>query len=175
MNLLLWLTGIVLCAVLLAAGLFRFVGPEKIWAMFGPADLGPVVFEKLERRATPNDALVCPTNLCPADSDIFAPVFPVNAATLQKAMSRALMSERRLTLVAIDDEQASERYIQRSERMHFPDTIVVRYLDAGGGRSTIAMYSRSQLGSKDFGANAERIERWLKKLSVEVKKLAPVA
>ena len=52
--------------------------------------------------------------------------------------------------------------------MRFPDTIVVRFLDRPDGRSTLAIYSRSQLGTNDLGVNLARIERWLDKLAGEV-------
>jgi uncharacterized protein (DUF1499 family) len=34
-------------------------------------------------------------------------------------------------------------------------------LPAGAGRSTLAIYSRSLVGRKDFGVNRARIQRWL--------------
>ena len=173
MTFLYWLLAALLI-VAAAGGFFLWVaGPERIWELFGPADLGDVAFETLERRTTPNDALACPSDLCP-ESDILVPEFPVDAATLRKAMRKALMNERRLTLVDVKDAPPTDRYVQRSERMRFPDTIIVRYIDLGSSRSTIAIYSRSQLGRKDFGVNAARIERWIAKLVQEVRKM-PVA
>jgi uncharacterized protein (DUF1499 family) len=150
------------------AGVFLLVGPERIWTLFGPADLGPVMFESLRRRTAPNDALACPPDLCPAQADIVPPVFAVAPSALREAFSRAMLTERRLTLVDIDDRMSTERYVQRSEKMRFPDTIVVRFLERPGERSTVAIYSRSQLGEGDMGVNRARIERWLQKLSQEV-------
>jgi hypothetical protein len=95
---------------------------------------------------------------------------PVDVPMLRKAMGRALMTERQLTLVDIDDRIPQDRYVQRSERLRFPDTIVVRYVARPGG-STVAIYSRSQLGWKDLGVNHSRVERWLRKLSREVAKM----
>ncbi len=40
-----------IAVVFLAA--FFIVGPERIWTLFGPPDLGPVNFETLKRRTTP--------------------------------------------------------------------------------------------------------------------------
>lgn len=159
----------VIAAILAAAGgAFLLLGPERIWSLFGPTDLGPVMFESLRRRDTPNDALACPPDLCPAMIDILPPEFAVAPSALREAFSRAILPERRLTLVDIDDRMSTERYVQRSEKMRFPDTIVVRFLERPGGRSTIAIYSRSQLGYSDLGANRARIERWLDKLGQEV-------
>ena len=72
-----------------------------------------------------------------------------------------------MTKVEAADRGRTERYIQRSRLMGFPDTIVVRFLERPEGRSTLALYSRSQLGRGDFGVNRARIERWLEKLARE--------
>ncbi len=160
--------GFVIFAALAVTGVFFIAGPERIWRLFGPADLGPVTFETLKRRSSPNDALACPPELCGAQADLLSPVFPIDVPALRKALSRALATERRLTLVNIDDQTPADRYVQRSERMRFPDTIVVRYISLPGGRSTLAIYSRSQLGHSDLGVNLARVERWLNKLKREV-------
>jgi uncharacterized protein (DUF1499 family) len=162
------------CGLLVAAAAaFWIVGPERVWTLFGPADLGSVEFETLERRTTPTDALACPTGLCRADTDILPAVYRVDAATLRKALLQAVKTERRVTRVAIDDQLPGDRFIQRSEKLRFPDTIVVRYVDLPGGTSTIAIYSRSQLGRGDLGVNLARVERWLNKLSREVVRMRP--
>ena len=45
--------------------------------------------------------------------------------------------------------------------MRFPDTIDIEVFPAGQRQSTLAIYSRSLLGRKDFGVNRARIARWL--------------
>jgi len=156
-------------AALIAA--FFVIGPERVWALFGPADLGPVAFETLERRAPPNDALACPPGVCQAQSDLTPPEYAVDAAKLRAAFGWVIAAEPRVTRVATDDAELTDRYVQRSALMGFPDTIVVRFFDRPGGRSTLALYSRSQLGHGDMGVNRARIERWLAKLAEQ----APVA
>ncbi len=156
-------------AILAAAlfGLFEAIGPARFWALIGPADLGPVAFETLERRATPNDALACPASLCRARADIVSPVFAGSARDLRRAFARAIAGEPRLALVASDEAGLTDRYVQRSWLMQYPDTIVVCFIDLPGGRSTIALYSRSQLGKGDLGVNLARIKRWLDDLSAQ--------
>jgi uncharacterized protein (DUF1499 family) len=164
--------GVVVALVLLAiVGAFVIVGPERFWNLFGPPDLGAISFEMLQRRTTPNDALACPTELCSAKSDIVPPLFSVSAGDLQVAFSKVIASEERVTKVEANGRDRTERYIQRSRVMRFPDTIAVRFLEQPEGRSTIALYSRSQLGRGDFGVNRARIARWLEKLAMQ----APVS
>jgi uncharacterized protein (DUF1499 family) len=150
--------------VVIAASVILMVGPEWVWSFFGPPDLGPVAFETLERRTTPNDALVCPPHLCKARSDLVPTLFAVDASGLRAAMAKVIASEPRIALVHTNDAALTERYIQRSALLGFPDTVVVRYIDQPEGRSTLAMYSRSQLGRSDLGVNKARLERWLGKL-----------
>jgi uncharacterized protein (DUF1499 family) len=163
------LIAILLTTALLTATSF-LAGPERLWEQFGPADLGPVAFQTLERRDTPNDALACPTGICQAQSDLTPPEYAVTAAELRHAFAQAIASEPRLTAVATDDAALTDRYIQRSALMRYPDTIVVRFFDLPEGRSTLALYSRSQLGHGDMGVNRARLERWLAKLG----EIAPV-
>lgn len=162
---------VVLALIALATSSAWFlVGPKRLWSMIGPADLGPVDFRTLERRKSPNDSLACPPDFCQANSDLVPPTFAVNARHLRAAMAKVIASEPNITTAQIDDVALVDRYVQRTAVLQFPDTIVVRYVDLGlGERSTLAIYSRSQLGYSDLGANRARITRWLGKLE----KLAP--
>ena len=161
MNFWLGIVAVVTLVVLAMVGAFIIIGPERVWSLFGPPDLGGISFETLQRRSTPNDALGCPTELCSAKSDIVPPLFSANASDLQLAFSNVIASEGRVTKVEGADRDRTERYIQRSRLMGFPDTIVVRFFERPGGQSTLALYSRSQLGKSDFGVNRARIARWL--------------
>lgn len=150
------------------AATFIALGPARIWSLVvGPADLGPVTFETLDRGNRLNDALACPPGLCTAAVDIVPPVFAVPARDLRVAFGRAVASEPRMTLADADDLVPSERWIQRSARMEFPDTIDVRFIELPGGRSTVAIYSRAQIGIRDWGVNRQRIERLLARLARE--------
>jgi uncharacterized protein (DUF1499 family) len=150
----------------LAVVAFLVLGPARIWGVFGPADLGPVDFARLERRGSPNDSLACPEGFCGgARADIPSPVFAMDARALAATMERVLEAERGLARVAADAAAGTARYVQRTPLLGFPDTIELRYVDLPGGRSTLAIYSRSKLGHSDLGANRARIARWLQLLA----------
>src|SRR5262245_49799996 len=117
------LSVIALTAVIVIAA-FVLIGPERVWEWFGPADLGPVSFQELERRTTPNDALACPPDICQARSDLTPPVYAVSAAQLRAAFGWVIASEPRVTRVATEDAPMTERYVERSALLGFPDTIV---------------------------------------------------
>ena len=149
--------------------LFELAGPDHVWSLVGPADLGPVDFKTLQRRTTPNDALACPANLCQAKADIASPEFTGSAQDLRQALTRAISNEPRLVQVAGDDANLTYRYVQRSWLMRYPDTIVVQFFDSANGHATLAVYSRSQLGKGDLGVNLARIKRWLALLQQNAK------
>jgi uncharacterized protein (DUF1499 family) len=159
--------GLILLFVLVTT-LFVLLGAERFWRVFGEPDLGPVQFEQLQRRKSANDALACPDGMCSAPADLATPSFPVTARDLRAAFAKAIAVEPRVTSVDANEAELTDRYIQRSERLGFPDTIVVKFIDRPEGHSTLAIYSRSQFGESDFGVNKARVERWLSKLAGQV-------
>src|SRR6185503_4390642 len=58
------------------------------------------------------------------------------------------------------------RLVQYTRLMRYPDTIDVEVMASGEGHSTLAIYSRSLVGRKDFGVNRARLTRWLAALDV---------
>jgi uncharacterized protein (DUF1499 family) len=160
-------------ALLLAFAIWRgdrSLGMASLWQnLAGPADLGPVDFAAVRRSATGNDALACPPGFCAtAPSDMDVPVFAVPAATVRDTLRQIAAADQDVTLVASDDGVLHDRYVARTRLMRFPDTVNVRVIDLGEGRSTLAIHSRSQLGRRDFGVNRARIGAWLAALSARL-------
>jgi hypothetical protein len=133
--------------------------------VFGPPDLGPVEFETFRRGTRPNTALACPPGFCANAAGDFDPgVFPVPDEELRRRFTAFALAEPRVAPVYRSDgpgRPVQDRYIQRSERMSFPDTIDVRFIALSDTTSTLAIYSRSQIGYRDFGVNLARIRRWI--------------
>jgi uncharacterized protein (DUF1499 family) len=156
------LIGLSLVAAILviAAAVFILLGPPRIWAMFGNADLGDVDFAKLARRDSPNDALACLPRLCAARADVEAPVLAGSPADVFQVVQAAVSGEPGLERVHADSGQGTLRFVQRSRLLGFPDTINVKVVPAQGG-SAVLIYSRSQLGKRDMGVNRARVERWI--------------
>jgi uncharacterized protein (DUF1499 family) len=156
-------------ALLIAAGLAAvlILGPQRLWAQFGPADLGEIDFATLARRATPNDALACLPIFCAATADVAAPVFQRPSGDVYLAIQNAVAHEPGLEQVAADAGQGTLRFVQRSNLMGFPDTINVKVAATSTGGSTVLIYSRSQLGVSDMGVNRARVERWIRLISAK--------
>jgi uncharacterized protein (DUF1499 family) len=126
-------------------------------------DIGPADWATLTRHGTPNDALVCPAGHCPnAKADEEPKVYPVPLSELLARVKQIALAEpdtRELPCEPHCDRAA--RFVQYTRLMRYPDTIDVEALPAGEGRSTLAVYSRSLVGRKDFGVNRARLQRWL--------------
>jgi uncharacterized protein (DUF1499 family) len=170
------MTAIVIVVVLLFVAGLGYLLLEKrpgYGAWYGLAklagsrlDIGPVNWATLTRRTTPNDALVCPPERCPNARPDWEPatyaVPPEQLLARLKALALADADTRALPREPNGEHTA--RFIQYTRLMRFPDTIDVAVFPAPGGRSMVAIYSRSLIGRKDFGVNRARVARWLAKL-----------
>ncbi len=131
-------------------------------------------FATLELAQSPNQFLVCPAEFCRAKPHRVAPVYEIPATVLREAWFKVVSREPRITMLANDDPLLEAEFVQRSNVFKFPDRITVRFLPLAGGRSTLAVYSRSVFGYTDLGANQRRVERWLRNLGKELKVNAPI-
>jgi uncharacterized protein (DUF1499 family) len=151
-----------------AYGAWRLWGDrlDGVWnRVFGPPDLGPVDFGNLRRPKAPNNALAAPPSVCAhARADIIPPDFPVSAARLRSIVAEVAADEPNTELVHADPKDEQDRYLVRTRFLRFPDTVDVKVIDRGEGRSTLALYSRSQIGRADFGVNRKRVQRWLDRI-----------
>jgi hypothetical protein len=154
------LAGLMAALIVLFAAGFLVLGPERLWAEFGPADLGDVDFATLQRRDVPNDALACRPELCAARADIAAPVIARPFGDVFLAVQDAVVHEPDLEQVDADAAQGTLRFVQRSRLLGFPDTINVKVVPLADGSSAVLIYSRSQLGKGDMGVNLARVKRW---------------
>ncbi len=132
--------------------------------VFGSPDLGPVEFETLRRAATPNTALACPPGFCAnAAADVDPGVFQGPEEELRRRFTQFALAQPRVIPVfrhASPGLPTQDRYVQRSALMSFPDTIDVRFIPLTETTSTLAVYSRSQIGRSDLGVNLARIRLW---------------
>jgi len=116
---------------------------------------------KLTRK--PNQFLIALEGHCQNATPHAAPkTYSVDAQKLEDTFADVALAEPRVTRKQADDGQ--REFVQRSALMRFPDTITFEAIDLGGGKSTLAIYSRSKVGHSDLGVNRKRIESWLKKL-----------
>jgi uncharacterized protein (DUF1499 family) len=131
---------------------------------FGPVTYTPIEFRTLKRDPRPHQYLVCPPNLCTAETDATSPVYDVTHDVLRKAWLTLMTEQPRLSEIGISPDASQYDFIQRTQWIRFPDTITVKFIALPAGQSTLAIYSRSHYGYSDWDVNRERIEGWLKSL-----------
>jgi len=120
-------------------------------------------FKTFKLTPKPNQYLVAPEGFCEnATPHRIAPEFKADPQKLEDGFADIALAEPRVTRQASDEGQRD--FVQRSALMRFPDTITFEAIDLGGGKSTLAIYSRSAIGHSDLGVNKKRIDAWLTRL-----------
>jgi uncharacterized protein (DUF1499 family) len=167
------MTALVIIALLIAAGAVAYALLEKhpVYGVYydiakrtgSRLDIEPVNWAMLTRHATPNDALICPDAHCPnAKPDEEPKVYPLAPGELLARLKQIALAEPDTKELAGDPHRArTGRFVQYTRLMRYPDTIDAEVMPAGEGQSTLALYSRSLVGRKDFGVNRARLTRWL--------------
>jgi hypothetical protein len=166
------MTALIVIALLIAVAVVAYALLEKhpvYGAYYGVArltgarlDIGAVDWRALTRHAT-NDALVCPAGHCPnAKADEEARVYPLAPGELLARVKQIALAEPDTNELPCEPRcDRTARFVQYTRLMRYPDTIDLDVMPAGDGRSTLALYSRSLVGRKDFGVNRARLKRWL--------------
>lgn len=139
--------------------------PEALALIFGKVDRRPIEFETLELKPSPNQFLVCPPGLCRnAQPHLEAPVFDLSVEQLRDRWLERVQQQPRVRLLSKAPPREQYDLEQTSALVGFPDTITVRFLPAGEGSSTLAVYSRSHYGYSDLNVNEKRVRAWLELL-----------
>ena len=128
----------------------------------------PIDPASVSRTGRPNDYLVCPPDLCAAAPDRASPTYRVPADRLVEAWNAVVAAAPRTRLVAADPPGRLYAFEQRSAVLGFRDTIAVRFIPLAADRSTLAVYSRSEVGYWDLGVNRRRVDEWLAALGAAV-------
>lgn len=121
---------------------------------------------KLVRPTSPNTYFVCPEGFSTSNPDHVAPEFSQSAARLFDAWVSLVEEQPKTSELSRSTVQGWQiTHVQRSTFLGYPDVITAEMIEQDGGGSTLAVYSRSQYGYSDMGANQKRVTTWLSKLS----------
>ncbi len=97
-----------------------------------------------------------------------APAYAVPPDALARAFHAHALGQPRTVALAGSPEEGWMSYVQRTPLMRYPDTVSVRIVDLGNGRSSLALISRSRFGESDLGVNEERVKTWMRTLPVPI-------
>ena len=96
-----------------------------------------------------------------------SPTFDLSVEELRERWMTMIASQPRVETRKADDAAMQYEFIQRTKLMRFPDIITVRFIPLEQRRSTLAVYSRSRYGRRDFGVNKDRVRAWLEALALD--------
>ena len=83
------------------------------------------------------------------------------AAALKDQLFAIINAEPHVEQVADDPQNHEYRFVQYTPLMRFPDTIRIKIIELGDDKSTLAIFSESQIGRSDLSVNYKRINRWI--------------
>ena len=113
-----------------------------------------------------NQYLVSPNNYCSARAHLASPTYDLSVEELRERWMTMIACQPRIETRKADEEAMQYEFIQRTKIMRFPDIITVRFIPLEQRRSTLAVYSRSLYGRRDFGVNKDRARAWLEALAL---------
>ncbi len=119
--------------------------------------------------------LVCPPGYCQARPDREAPAFAFGWRRLREAWLEMIRAQKRVVLVSTELEGRRLVHVQHSPLLAFPDIVTIEFVALAADRSSLALYSRSRYGRRDFGQNRKRVERWLAALETHAAGVAALA
>lgn len=109
----------------------------------------------------PHSYRVAPPGLNGERVDMASPVYSANPTLMAKAFDDFVLRQAKTIRIAGSPEEGWMTYVQRTPSLSFPDYISVKFFDLQGGKSTIAVYSRSRYGYSDQGVNEARVSLWI--------------
>lgn len=152
------------------SGSFLLAGMSLEFVM---SEIQRIDFVKLKRPRSPNTFLMAPDGLCKdARTDVVSPVYHSSAAKLRQELLRVIIAQPRVSHSFKDDVDLYDDFVIRSFLFSFPDLIAVQFLGQKGGKSTLAIYSRSVYGRSDMGVNRARAMGWIKALGKSIEPIS---
>lgn len=116
-----------------------------------------------------NEYFVAPKGFAPMPPHREAPVYARPAATVAAALEKIIAASPRVEWTGRSGDGLRFEAIQRTAGYKFPDRITVEVTPLPGDKASLAVFSRSRYGRRDFGVNQARVEAWLKALDSEMK------
>jgi hypothetical protein len=118
-------------------------------------------FSDLRRPQSPNTFLMTPPGWHGTAGDCAAPVFDRPWQETAIAWDAMIARQSRVSEHNRSGDGRQRTYVQRTALVGFPDVITVEFVDLDGGQSSLIVYSRSQYGYSDIGANRRRVLAWI--------------
>lgn len=156
---------IVLSVIMVIAGaIFLLPGSANILdGFFGREGIAVVDFHSLTiPENSPDHYLYCPEDVCLSQTpQQLSRVYDFPADRLRSILLGFVDSQPTISFLRMNPAINQFDFKENDPTMRMPDVITVQTFDLEGGKSTIAIYSRSLHGFADDGSNRRRVLRWL--------------
>lgn len=150
------------------ARLIAIVSMAFLLAACGDPKAGVEDLRKFARPSSPNSYLICAKGLCSAAADEDGPVFDLPPEKLLVAALKVASQQANTSPADAGQALGQLVFIQRTAVLGFPDVVRVQAIAMPGGKSALALYSRSVYGHYDFGANRRRAQVWMSAIKAEL-------
>jgi hypothetical protein len=153
--------------VVIAGALFIAFGPTDFLKDYVSSnELKEVEFETLKLGTLEDEYLACPEDFClEATPNIIAPRFTQTITQLRTVLLDYVDRDRTITPQSMDIAKQQFTFLVHDQPKPFPDVVTVRFIDLYGQYSSVAIYSRTEIGKTKKGVNEKRVSRWLALLS----------
>lgn len=155
---------IYLAAIVIVTVLFGYL----VFFLIATATHDPDVWHEdpltVKSSETPNSFRMAPAGSTSERIDAISPAYTEDAVVLAEAFDEFVRKQRATVRIAGLPPELFMTYVQRTEKLKFPDYISVKFIGLEDGTTSIAVYSRSRYGYADLGMNQARVERWVKTL-----------
>lgn len=151
--------GQVVIALVVVLGIVRFT---PLWdRLLSPGNHEPFAFQTASLpQDRENHFLLCPTDFCAAETP--HQVAPVLDITKDALLARLIqVTSQDITVDLISQEGDTLTLLYRTPQVRWPDWVDIHVIAVSAEQSSLAIYSQSVYGRKDFGANATRVEMLL--------------
>jgi len=162
------LTAIALSVVVIVAGMsLLLVDPSKLEGLFGgEGGLPRIDFATLQREAPEESYLACPPQRCPsARPDVTSPAFDIPVERLRNRLLEFVDGAAGVRTERLDMERLQFMFLAPVPGEPAPDVVTVRLYSTEGAGSTLAIYSRTIVGSTLRERHERRVNRWLAALT----------
>lgn len=162
------LTAIALSFVVIVAGMaLLLVDPSKLEGFFGgEGGLERIEFATLRRDAPGKSFLACPPQRCPnAQPDAASPAFDIPVERLLGRLLEFVDGAAGVRTDNLDMERLQFVFLAPVPGEPAPDVVTVRLYPAAETGSTLAIYSRTLVGTPLRDRHERRVKRWLAALT----------
>ncbi len=152
---------------LLIPAVLAAVAAPLIWVRFAPSDVATWHVDPMQVARPPVPPREGGWLVRTGTANAPPPVFDTDPATLLSIFDDIVLGEPNTTVLAESPSDGLITYVSRTPLIGCPDYISVKAVPEAGG-AALMIWGRNRFGTGDMGTNRDRIEYWMKELSLRL-------